>query len=82
MTITITTMADHSRRRLKLPPSAAHKALRPAPSSSLDGRRLPEQADMIFNSFTTSGAYAPAYKLSFVIAYNLFTFCLLTTFDS
>jgi hypothetical protein len=41
-------MAGHSQRRQKLPPSAAHKALCPAPSSSLDGQQPPEQADTIF----------------------------------
>ena len=40
-------MAEYSQRRQKLPPSAAHKALRPAPSSLIDGRRSPEQADII-----------------------------------
>ena len=48
LTTTIKTIADHSRRRQKSPPSAAHKALRPAPSSSLDGWRPPEQADLFF----------------------------------
>ena len=47
-TTTITTMADQCRQRQKLPPCAAHKALRPAPSSSIDGRRSPKQADIIF----------------------------------
>jgi len=46
-TTTITTMADHSRRRRKCAPNAPHEALRPTPSSSLDGRP-PEQADIIF----------------------------------
>jgi hypothetical protein len=46
-TTTITTMADRRCRR-KCPPNAPHEALRPAPSSSLDGRRPPEQADTIF----------------------------------
>jgi hypothetical protein len=41
-------MADHSRRRRKCPPNAPHEALHPAPLSSLDGRRPPEQADTIF----------------------------------
>ena len=45
-TTTITTMADHSRRQQKLPPSAAHKALHPAPSSLIDGRQPPEPADL------------------------------------
>ncbi len=40
-------MADHSRRRQKSPPSAAHNALHPALSSSLDGRQSPKQADII-----------------------------------
>ncbi len=40
-------MADHSRCRQKLPPSAAHKALRPTPSSSLDGRGPSKQVDTI-----------------------------------
>jgi hypothetical protein len=47
-TTTITTMADHSRRWRKCPPNAPHEALRPAPSSSLDGWWPPEQADTIF----------------------------------
>jgi hypothetical protein len=47
-TTTITTMADHSRRRQKSPPSATHKALRPTQSSLLDGRWPPEQADIFF----------------------------------
>jgi hypothetical protein len=46
-TTTITTMADHSQRQQKSPPNAAHKALRPKPSSSLDGWRPPKQADII-----------------------------------
>ena len=33
----------------EMPPSAAHKALRPAPSSLIDGRPPPEQADVIFS---------------------------------
>jgi hypothetical protein len=41
-------MADHSRRRQKSPPSAAYIALRPAPSSSINGPRPPEQADIFF----------------------------------
>jgi len=45
---TITTMADHSRHRRKCPPNAPHEVLRSAPSSSLDGRRPPKQADTIF----------------------------------
>ncbi len=47
-TMTITTMTDHSRRRQKLPPSAAHNALRPTLSSSLYGWWPPEQVDIIF----------------------------------
>jgi hypothetical protein len=46
--MTITTMAEHSWHRQTLPPSAAHKALRPAPSSLLDGQRPPKQADTFF----------------------------------
>ena len=46
--MTITTMADHSQRQQKSPPSTTHKALHPAPSSSIDGRRPPEQADIFF----------------------------------
>jgi hypothetical protein len=45
-------MADHSRRRRKCPPNAPHEALRPAPSSSLDWRRPPEQADTIFKGLS------------------------------
>ena len=45
-------MADHSRRRRKCPPNAPHEALRPAPSSSLDGRRPPEQVDTIFKGLS------------------------------
>ena len=41
-------MACHGQHRRKWPPSASHEALRPAPSSSLNGRRTPEQADTIF----------------------------------
>jgi len=48
-TTTITTMADHSRRRRKCPPTnAPHEALRPAPSSSLDGRRIPRASGYNF----------------------------------
>jgi len=49
-TTTITTMADHIRlrHRRKCPPNAPHEALRPAPSSLLDGRWPPEQADITF----------------------------------
>jgi hypothetical protein len=44
----MTTMADHSQRQQKSPASAAHKALRPTPSSLLNGQRPPEQADITF----------------------------------
>jgi hypothetical protein len=50
-------MSDHSQRRQKSPPSAAHKALRPAPSSSIDGWRPPKQADIFFKE----GVYCPQH---------------------
>ena len=50
-TTTITTMADHSQRRQKSPTSAAHKALRPTPSSSIEGRRPPEQAEFFLRGW-------------------------------
>jgi len=53
-------MADHSRdsrRRRKCPPNAPHEALRPAPSSSLDGRQPPEQADTIFKGLRVYGPH-------------------------
>ena len=46
-TTTITTISNHSRHWQKWHPSAAHKALHPAPSSSIDGRQPPEQVDII-----------------------------------
>ncbi len=51
-TTTITTMANHSRRRRKRPPNAPHEALRPAPSSLLNERWPPEQADTIFTGLS------------------------------
>ena len=50
-------MADHSRRRRKCPPNAPHEALRPAPSSSLDGRQPPEQAGTIFKGLRVYGPH-------------------------
>jgi hypothetical protein len=41
-------MANHSQCWQKLPPSAAHKALHPALSSSFNGQQPPEQADIFF----------------------------------
>ena len=52
-------MVDHSRHRQKSSPSATHKALRPVPSSSIDGGRPPKQADTFFKG--VEGVYGPQH---------------------
>jgi hypothetical protein len=55
-------MADHSQRRQKSPPSAAYKALRPAPSSSIDGWRPPKQADIFFKEGVYGSQHTPMLR--------------------
>jgi hypothetical protein len=47
---TITTIADHGGRWRKWPPSPPHETFRSALTRRMDGRKPPEQADIIFGA--------------------------------